>query len=345
MLESVATLSAAGAARQAAFPSRLARNPVRATGLEWLRRRNTAMDALFYDVGVITEPEAASLAPWLAHEGAIVVTPPSGREPLRLHGELAGFLASPDRAAVRTIAVAGVGSSALGAAALARNIADARDETVAAVVSGYGFADLAAEALGGWFFFGALNSLRHAFEGFDRLSRVFQTDERAAEPAQRLAPARLSKDTAVLAALLCDPELEFSLLVGHSKGNLVISEALYWLRERDPARCAALGQTCGIVTLCAKIGMPDEFRRVIDVTGEFDAFGAMNSRPDIRSDYVAPGAWHSTNPEFPFGLGLRVEAAMRRIEPLLQAPPARQLLGRPPGLPDLPQLAAARLPS
>ncbi|MDB5423684.1 MAG: hypothetical protein JWQ29_1100 [Phenylobacterium sp.] len=344
MPETLATLAEATLARNGAFAGRVAQNPLRALALEWLRRRNTALDAVFYDVGVITAAETQALAPWLAHEGAIVVTPPSGGAPLTVYEDLDKFLASPHRQSVHTLAVAGVGSSALGGAALARNIADARDETVAAVVSGYGFADLPTEALGGWICFGALNSVRHAFEGLDRWSRLFEAGEKAIEVLDGVGLARLSKDTATLTRLLGDPGFKPKLLVGHSKGNLVISEALYWLAERDLARCTALGQDCNIVTLCAKIGMPPAFERVIDVTGELDGFGAMNSRQDIVSEYVAPHAWHSTNREFPFGLGLDVAAALRHIEPLLAAPRPNRQPGPLAPLPDAPQKAAALLP-
>lgn len=55
------------------------------------------------------------------------------------------------------LAIAGVGSSALGAAAFARNVADGLGEPVAAVVSGYGLADVLTEALGG--FFGSVPSI------------------------------------------------------------------------------------------------------------------------------------------------------------------------------------------
>src|SRR5581483_6405053 len=183
--------------------------------LEWFRRRNALLDAAFYDVSAITEAEAVALAPWLARQGAIVVTPPSGGAPLRVYETLKHFLESPDREVVRTLAVAGVGSSALGGAALARNVADARGETVAAIVSGYGFADAMTEALGGWFCFGALNSVRHAFEGLDRWSHAFDALEPVIEAADGVALARLSPDTAVLATLLQTEGFEPRLLVGH----------------------------------------------------------------------------------------------------------------------------------
>jgi hypothetical protein len=337
MQSSLATLRAATVARNLVYPAKVAQNPWRAAALEWFRRRNAVLDAAFYDVSVISEAEAATLAPWLAHQGAIVVTPPSGAEPLRVYETLDRFLDSGDRAQVDTLAVAGVGSSALGGAALARNVADQLDRPVAAIVSGYGFADVVTEALGGWFCFGALNSVRHAFEGLDRWSHVFDAGEPILEAADGVALARLSPDTAVLTALLQSDRFQPRLLVGHSKGNLVISEALYWLRERDPDRAAALGRSCGVALFCAKIGLPPVMARVADVTGEYDLFGALNSRPDIPADEVVPHATHSTNRELTFGLGLDVGAALRAVEPILGAPAANAPVSAPAPIGDLPQ--------
>jgi len=55
---------------------------------------------------------------------------------------------------VKTSFVTGVGSSALGSVAFAWNISTALDEPVAAIVPGYGVADVIQQGLGGWFGFG-----------------------------------------------------------------------------------------------------------------------------------------------------------------------------------------------
>lgn len=44
------------------------------------------------------------------------------------------------------------------------------------VVSGYGVADLLTEALGGFFWFGALNSIRHVFEPLDAFTKMFSPE-------------------------------------------------------------------------------------------------------------------------------------------------------------------------
>ena len=97
------------------------------------------------------------------------IVPPSGAGPLKLCLSIDQFAEFGGRE-VSAIAVADVGSSALGSAAFARNVADAIGRPVAAVVSGYGW-PTATEALGGFVGFGALNGLRHSFENLDRLSQ------------------------------------------------------------------------------------------------------------------------------------------------------------------------------
>ena len=135
------------------------RTPWREAALESFRRRNAILDGIFYDIGKVTREEALTIAPWLAREGAILVVPPTGAGSLVLCGTVDDFFAAGGPG-IRILVVAGVGSSALGAAAFARNVADAFGTPVAAVVSGYGLADLLTEALGGWFWFGTLNRKR-----------------------------------------------------------------------------------------------------------------------------------------------------------------------------------------
>ncbi len=314
MRESLETLREVARARAAVFPDWLAADPWRAAVLEWLRERNAVVDTLFYDVGAITEAEARAVAPWLAAEGAILWVPPSGGGELRLFPGLEAFLGSGLGA--RSLAVAGVGSSALGAAALARNLADARGEAALSVVSGYGLADLPTEALGGWFLFGTVNRVRHAFEGLDRLFRI-APEEAGSGRLERLGLADLSLDVGVVAALVAAcPGLD--LLVGHSKGNLVISEALHALRGRDPEAFRALARRLRVVTLSAIIEMPAELRgRVFDVIGGFDHLGLLNSRDGIEADLIVEGAGHSTNPEAILLRGYSVREVLGRVLPQL----------------------------
>jgi hypothetical protein len=102
--------------------------------------------------------------------------------------------------------------------------------------------------------------------------------------------------------LLADNRARFETVIGHSKGNLVISEAMYALRDTDPARAAALGSSIQFVTVSARIALPPVCKNVLDVMGALDWFGEINSRPSIKPDIVVPNAWHHTNRELPASL-------------------------------------------
>ena len=199
------------------------------------------------------------------------------------------------------MAVAGVGSSALGAAAFARNVADAIGEPVAAVVSGYGLADLATEALGGFFLFGAANSVRHGFEWLDRLreSGAVADPGTSGAGAETGSPMQQSKDTRTVQALLSHKALKMKLLIGHSKGNLVISEALFKMKALDAARLKQIAKQILIVTVSAKIAMPPDFERIVDVIGQIDGFGALNSRWDLGTEVTVPLPGTTRTPSCP----------------------------------------------
>jgi hypothetical protein len=327
--------------RSVAFPAKFVDNPLRAITLSALQRRNAVLDAVFYDIKVVTPEETPDLAFWLAREGAILVVLPSGQGQLRLFLTPKDFF--DDGAAVAALAVAGVGSSALGAAAFARNVADALGEPVAAVVSGYGLSDVLTEAMGGFFWFGGLNSLRHMFEPLDTVSKMFSQTEQTLELGDGLAFARTSKDTETVIALLEDARLTARLLVGHSKGNLVISEALYAIAAERPARAKVIAAQSRINTISAKIGMPPFFHDVLDVIGEWDWFGALNSRPDLRADFTVPHAWHSTNPDFPMDMGIDDTATLKKVLPMFAAPPKPSEAMKSVAVLDLPQQVTARL--
>ncbi|GEO98149.1 hypothetical protein [Methylobacterium haplocladii] len=309
------TLGHIQVARAGVFAEKLAANPIRAVALGSFRQRNTLLDAVFYDVDAVTPAETDALAADLAHEGAVVLVPSTGQGVLTVYEDASAYLAG--RAEVDALTVAGVGSSALGAAAFARNVADALGGPVAAVVSGYGLADVLTEALGGFFLFGGLNSIRHVFEPLDGVSRLFSADRASLELADGVAWARTSQDTLTVRALLSDKRFRPRHLIGHSKGNLVISEALYTIASENNVLAKRLAERTRIVTFSAKIGMPAPFRDVIDVMGGMDWFGALNSRPDIPADHVVPQAGHSTNPDIPvwmgLGAGIRVTPTLRDV--------------------------------
>jgi len=209
MFQTAFTLSLIQFARILSLPERLQRSPLRNLALEGLRQRNVALDALFYDIKVITPEEAFYISDSLAAQSAIMIVPPSDGAPIILCETVDEFvLRGGDK--VRALAVAGIGGSALGAAAFARNVADAIQGPVAVVVSGYGIADVITEAFGGLFFFGHLRGLRPMLETLDDLAGRPKVGAYGDGTA-----ARTSLDTRTVQALLADPRLSFRLLVGH----------------------------------------------------------------------------------------------------------------------------------
>src|SRR3954454_716461 len=124
-----------------------AMNPIESNMLPFnilFKARNQAIDIIFYDVSSLTFDEWMSLTPWVDRKGKIIVVSPSesvapgGKvQSIRHYESSDEFLRSEDWKTVAAVAVAGVGSSVCGTAAMARNVADAVGGDVAGIVSGY----------------------------------------------------------------------------------------------------------------------------------------------------------------------------------------------------------------
>jgi hypothetical protein len=187
MFETAFALGLTQFARTLSMPERVRQRTARNAALEPWRLRNTGVDALYYDVKALTADETFYISDSLASEGLIMIVPPSGGpmltlcesvEEYRLRGGLN----------VHALAVAGMGGSAIGAAAFARNVANAIGEPVAAVVSGYGLGDIVNEAIGGAFLFGWLGHIRSNLEVIDDV--VGRPKLGAYASAKRMATAR-----------------------------------------------------------------------------------------------------------------------------------------------------------
>lgn len=280
----------------------------------WPLHDNTALDSLFYDIDALSSEEQRQLAAQQKPEGVILEVGPSYAPSLRIWPgiETCGDLQDHYRA----LTVAGVGSSAVGAAALARNVADALGGPVLGVVSGLGLADLGSEAMGGFFLFGGLNAIRHAGNSLEPWQWMTPPALRPRDPGHTIRMARNSADVRAIIELLSH-RVDVPVMVGHSKGNLVLSEALYALRDTDRASFDSLAKDVRIVTFGARIAMPSQLASVTDVMGELDTFGALNSRPDIPVDVSVPVAWHHTNTKLPFHLPVR-----KTLEKIMAKAPA-----------------------
>ena len=103
----------------------------------------------------------------------------------------------------------------------------------------------------------------------------------------------------------------------------MIADALYALKDADKARLETLANTARIVTFGGRIKMPEAFTEVIDVVGELDWFGEINSRPKIATDIKVPFCGHSTNTDLPTALQVTriLEQILSGPAPAVSAPP------------------------
>jgi len=160
--------------------------------LRMFRLTNTALDVLFYDVGKLTDAlhakgteidtgassatasrehplQKLNLTAQTNPSGCVIVvdanSPPYVFEPYRDMEAFFAFANHRDNG-LRTLAITGVGSSAYGSVAFAWNVSKALHEPVAAVVPGYGLADVIPQALGGWFGFEMYGPLQTVTQNF-----------------------------------------------------------------------------------------------------------------------------------------------------------------------------------
>ncbi len=268
--------------------------------LDW---RNTVLDRWFYNIGALGADEQRTVMSFPPSEGAALLVAPAAAGRAIEYFPRRGF-AKLKGAAFAGIAVAGIGSSALGTAALARQLADALGEPVLGVISGRGMADLVSEALGGWFVFRTENMVGEVLDIWRRMGASLPSFRGAGRSAEGDALEGYyggSPDSNALQTLLAQFPDKVRFLVGHSKGNAVIANALRGLLLKRPVEADRLSGL-EVLTLGAAVGFPIGFDKLFQVIGGADAFGAMNS--DAAADRVVPGALHHLNPDIPCCLPL-----------------------------------------
>jgi hypothetical protein len=278
------------------------------------RAVNTLADLVFYDVGTLLlhhlrgtlittmmqrrqeAPDGPALVTLnlsaLADpEGTILVVDPQRAPFITPFATVDAFLAGlPALPTLRTLTITGVGSSALGSAAFAWNVADALRQPVAAIVPGYGLADLIPQGLGGWCF-GLHDWLRQAWQPMllglapeaARIGRRFAADALGDDAFQSGSP-----ESDILHKLLGSTD-RIERLYGHSKGALCIEDAL---RSLPAGRAGALH-----VTTFGCVIDEDTAASYHQVLGTLDVLGQLNSwfhEPDQWID-----SWHTTNTMLP----------------------------------------------
>jgi len=281
------------------------------------RTLNSTLDAIFYDINSLSPQERDVLSAQNSPEGSVLVVYPCSSDlPIRSLSPLKFVEEQTETAvdAVDAVVVAGVGSSAIGTAALARNVAEYLKRPVAGIISGFGMSDLITEALGGWFILEARNTLR---DSYARLFDVWNLKDHVRDPESHndmkdhfdsvgIDTNRFiygSPDSTALLYLLSKLGNKIKLLVGHSKGNYSIENALEGWITADK-KTPVPSDLC-IITLGAVVRFPSEFsNNVHQFIGQTDFFGMMNSQFTPERVYV-PGAGHSLNTLSPGHLSVK----------------------------------------
>jgi hypothetical protein len=222
---------------------------------------NTTLDIIFYDVPTLAAQLAEKDAPMRARgekppsrivqfdalsdpEGSLLLIDANTAPYVHVYTNVKLFLDSPypETRAVEMATITGVGSSALGSAALAWDISLALKKPVLAIVPGYGMADVILQALGGWFGFGlhdylhakslVQNNLANATPQTASIGRQLSASTPDAKTLHGAPVFRHGSGSSdVLHALLIYREPPFKLLVGHNWalqiGNAIMS--LVWV--------------------------------------------------------------------------------------------------------------------
>jgi hypothetical protein len=309
--------------------------PLVKPALEACRLYNTAFDALFYDLPTLVQslrergeaiatladddaPDASgrlNLSALKNPEGSLLVIDAAKAPYVRAFHDVQMFL-DCEEPVVRDIAIAsitGVGSSALGSAALAWNISVALEAPVLAIVPGYGVADAVLQGLGGWYGFGLydfLNSKSHVQTLLatvaPRTASIGRQLSDSSPGSRRLANGGPVFRTGCGSSDVLHDLMErrpINCVVGHSKGALAISNALHSL---EPSRTAGVK----IVTLGCPVAEDAPGARYHQFLGLFDALGALNAWGHMPNAWVVTD--HSTNASIPLSMHAEALVADRR---------------------------------
>lgn len=241
----------------------------------------THYDRKYYDVELLTEEETTFCLDIGTNfrEGEIIVLSPNKEKKTgtTIHRfKNAAELFSSEKKQIKAVVVAGVGSSLLGTAALARSVANVYNLDVAGIVSYHGTKDLTDEALEGWFFNRTWDMsqqyLRLINDNMNTLSKFtpFPWYFNPFEVPLELLEAT-TKDVRTAIELLEEPASEIQFILGHSKGSLVIDRALEFIAQKYDSH--ALFEKLNVVSVATVLNFPQKFKHIFQFLGEFDALG------------------------------------------------------------------------
>mgnify|MGYP000016222901 CR=1 FL=1 len=215
-------------------------------------------DSTYYNVGILTQSEISGVS-GLSKGDIIVMTPTDN---MYYIGSAAWDQVVNGH--VKIICVPGVGSSSVGAAAFAKHIASIKSESVAAIVVGYGDGSIYTEGPQGYYIGRPSNIAGIWYE----------------EPA--------SQTLVDLYAAGARPDM----LVGHSKGNMDIANALFKMYNNGHVSWYK-GVT--FKTFGCGVNVPTGIGTFQQYIGTLDSLGYMNTVSWKNMTYIY-GRYHTTNP-------------------------------------------------
>jgi hypothetical protein len=295
--------------------------PLVRPAVEACRLFNGAADAIFYDVsgliaalaqrdreiadmhGSVGPSRVIELNALRDPEGSLLLITPAVGPYIHRFGTVDEFLASSleDARTVEIVTITGVGSSALGSAAFAWQVAEAKGKPVLAIVPGYGVADMVQQALGGWFGFGLRDwlksketvqtALAEAAPGVASIGRHLSATAPGAAAINGAPVFRFGSGSSdVLHALIEHRDGPFRMLVGHSKGALQIGNAMHALAEVKMRGLTVVTLGCPIAEDVAGV----VYRQYLGALDELGQLNAWGHQPEHWQ-----WSWHTTNPWLP----------------------------------------------
>lgn len=215
-------------------------------------------DNTYYNTGLLTYTETVNATAW--PKGTVIVMTPTDNQ-MYIGTEAENLILN---GTCDIISIPGVGSSSIGAAAFAKHIAVAKNQYVAGIVVGYGDGSIYTEGTQGYFI-GRSSNIAGTYYYEPASAKLADLYARGARP---------------------------SLLVGHSKGDMDVANALYKMYNEghqswyQGVRVVTFG--CGVY-VPAGVGVFEQY------LGNLDNLGISNTVSYRNLTWVY-GAYHTTNP-------------------------------------------------
>lgn len=263
---------------------------------------NAFIDYCFYNVNALDSEELRQLAILglrnREQPGTVIIVLPTTfrREQPRIHIAFGKSWKDKLTDEINTVVIAGVGSSILGTAALAKDVADRLNSPVIGVVSGTGLLSAPMDGFSGWFKYGPLNQMVDYWENF---SKVFGSTPAVTDLVVTISGDASDNDPAqaVLQELITRTSTKRA--IGHSKGSLEIANAVI----ADDNSLRNRTEKLKIGTLGSVVALPDCVESC-QVLGSLDEIGLLNSRADVPR-HIVWDASHWLNPQIPFSMSIR----------------------------------------